>query len=268
MIGVVLGGLFAFGGAPDEMAQPGWIDENRRFLLQRFASRDIWLWWNAGRLTGARVVTEAGTQDRAFMTLVRTIAAGDEDAIRQLLMTQPALAQCQASLVGATRQTSEQYYFKEIGHYLYRGDTALHIAAAAYNERVASRLIEMDADVRARNRRGAEPLHYAADGAPASPRWNPDAQAAVIRCLLKAGADPNCADKSGVRPLHRAVRTRCAAAVRALLEGGADAKLPNKNGSTPLVLATLNTGRGGSGMPEARAQQQEILDILRRHGAT
>ena len=39
------------------------------------------------------------------------------------------------------------------------------------------------ADVRARNRRGAEPLHYAADGAPGSDRWDPDAQYAVIEFL-------------------------------------------------------------------------------------
>jgi len=67
--------------------------------------------------------------------------------------------------------------------------------------------------------------------------------------------------------LHRAVRNRSAAAVKALLEGGADPHSPNARGSTPMLLATQNTGRGGSGSAEAKAQQQEILRILRAHGA-
>jgi ankyrin repeat protein len=93
-------------------------------------------------------------------------------------------------------------------------------------------------------------------------------QAATIAILIEAGADPNSLDKSGVAPLHRAVRTRCAAAIEALLEGGADACARNKSGSTPLLLASQNTGRGGSGSPEARAQQEEILRLLQAHGAT
>jgi hypothetical protein len=61
------------------------------------------------------------------------------------------------------------------------------------------------------------------------------------------------------------VRTRSAAAVRKLLECGADGKRPNKSGSTPLMLARLTTGRGGSGSPEAKEQQREILKVLTKH---
>jgi hypothetical protein len=67
--------------------------------------------------------------------------------------------------------------------------------------------------------------------------------------------------------LHRAVRTRCAAALKALLEGGADARARNGNGSTPMLLAARNTGRGGSGTPEAKAQQREIVRLLKAYGA-
>ncbi len=80
--------------------------------------------------------------------------------------------------------------------------------------------------------------------------------------LLKSGADPNAFDKSGVSPLHKAVRTRCADAVRTLIDCGADPALPNKNGSTPMLLATQNTGRGGTGSEEAKLQQQEIVRLL------
>jgi hypothetical protein len=90
----------------------------------------------------------------------------------------------------------------------------------------------------------------------------------VIAALIAAGADPNAADKSGVTPLHRAVRTRCTAAVRALLDGGADPKRTNKSGSTPMKLATQPTGRGGSGSTDAKAQQALIVELLEDHGAT
>ena len=124
-------------------------------------------------------------------------------------------------------------------------------------------LLARGALVGAKNRRGAEPLHYAADGGPNLPTWNPLAQAATVTCLIEAGANPNALDKSGVSPLHRAARCRCTAAVRALLAGGADPSLANKSGSTPLALATQTTGRGGSGSPEARREQVEIVRLLR-----
>jgi len=210
---------------------------------------------------------ESRTPDSALMVLVQAIASGDAPAAFRLLAASPALARaCFAQ--GATRQVAKAYYLDAIGHYVYAGDTALHVAAAAYRREIVQKLIAMGADVRARDRRGAEPLHAAAVGAPGSATWNPAAQAETVTCLIAAGADPNAIDNSGVTPLHRAVRTRCAAAVRALLAGGADAQRQNKSGSTPMLLATQNTGRGGTGSPEAKAQQKEIVQLLVQHGAT
>ena len=160
---------------------------------------------------------------------------------------------------------AKPYHIDKIGHYVYSGDTALHIAAASYREEIARKLIAIGADVHARNRRGAEPLHYAVDGMPESRVWKPDAQAATVACLIEAGADPNALDKNGATPLHRAVRTRCAVAVKVLLEGGADPRRKNKNGSTPMLLVTQNTGRGGSGSREAKAQQERIVELLQEH---
>ena len=196
----------------------------------------------------------------ALMTLIRAIGVDDAAALR-LLAASPALAAARIAQ-GATREAATDYYLDSIAHYVYAGDTALHVAAAAYRVDLAKKLIAASADVRARNRRGAEPLHYAADGMPGAPTWNPDAQAATIVILIAAGADPNAADSSGVMPLHRAVRTRCAAAVKALLAGGADANARNKSGSSPIRLAKQNTGRGGSGSPEAKVQQIEIVRLL------
>jgi ankyrin repeat protein len=197
-----------------------------------------------------------------FLELVRAIVASDASMARRLLAASPELAQARAT-VGATRQSAAPCFFEAIAHYMYAGDTALHMAAAGFRHEICRDLIARGADCAATNRRGAQPLHYAAD----ANKWNPDAQAATIDCLIRAGADPNATDKSGVPPLHRAVRTRCAAAVAALLAGGAQPCGRNKSGSTPLHLAVQNTGAGGSGSPHAVAQQQEIILILLAGGA-
>lgn len=135
------------------------------------------------------------------------------------------------------------------------------------NERSPEELVAAGANVGARNRRGAEPLHYAADGSPLSKIWDPETQYAIVEFLIRAGADPNSEDKSGVAPLHRAVRTRCTAAVRALLSNGADPVRRNKSGSTPLHLAVQNTGRGGTGEEVSRNEQAKIIRLLLDHGA-
>src|SRR5947207_10777330 len=151
--------------------------------------------------------------DAALMQVVRAIGAKDADTAARLLQAtpEPALASVEA---GATRQEAESSYFEPINHYVYAGDTALHMAAAAHRPELVKLLLELGADVGARNRRGAQPLHYAADGIPGSDGWDPAGQAAVVETLVAGGADPNATDKSGVAPLHRAVRTRCSPAVR------------------------------------------------------
>jgi hypothetical protein len=209
--------------------------------------------------------THSGTVP--FRDFVEIIASGDSATAIRLLDASPELAK-ERSVRGATRQAPKENFLDQILHYVYEGDTALHIAAAAYQLLLVEKLITMGADIRARNRRGAEPLHYAVDGGSGLPAWNPKAQAEIIAKLISAGADPNSFDKSGVAPLHRAVRNRCAAAVSALIDGGADINATNKNGSTPMVLATRHSGRGGSGSAQAKAEQQEILRLLEERGAT
>jgi Ankyrin repeats (3 copies)/Ankyrin repeat len=198
-----------------------------------------------------------------FLDFVRQVVNGDIDEVSRRLAASPSFA-IASSDVGATRQDASAFFFSEIAHYLYAGDTALHMAAAAFRRPVAELLVAHGADCRAKNRRGAEPLHYAAD----VNRWDPTAQAEMIEYLLSVGADPNALDSAGVAPLHRAVRTRSLPAVRALLDGGANPRVPNKAGSTPLHLAVQTTGRGGSGSPQARQQQTGIIRLLLERGAS
>lgn len=212
------------------------------------------------------VTSSGNVSQTALLMLFRKIVAGDQAAASQQLAQSPSLAQL-ALITGAVRETASEYFFTEISHYCYAGDTALHLTAAAHQVAIARQLVSKGANVSASNRRGATPLHYAADGAPGSTSWDPIAQYAIVELLIKAGTDPNAKDKSGVAPLHRAVRTRCTGAVRALLDHGADVRVRNKQGSTPLHLAIQTTGHTGSGSKESRDEQATIIRLLLDHRA-
>jgi ankyrin repeat protein len=182
--------------------------------------------------------------------------------------TVEVLLTADASLVAA-RVSESKLYDEKIFHWLYAGDTALHLAAAGYRVEIVRLLLASGADPNASmNMRHSGPLHYAADGYINGPDWDPERQVQTIERLLVAGAEVNAQDKNGAAPLHRAVRTRCAAAVRFLLKAGGDPTLRNKPGSTAFHLAVQNTGRGGSGTDKARAAQREIIEEFLRLGVS
>jgi ankyrin repeat protein len=187
--------------------------------------------------------------------LLVAVAAGDRRAVVASLDAEP-------SLVTARLASLDEFFIAECHAQVYAGDTALHAAAFAYDVETARDLVARGADVRARNRRGAEPLHAAVTGVPGAANWDPARQRAVIEYLVEAGADPNATAREGVTPLHRAVRNRCSAAVAALLRAGADPHRTNDHGSTPADLARWTTGRGGTGSDAARVEQQVIVDLL------
>jgi ankyrin repeat protein len=208
-----------------------------------------------------------GSEDRALLALFAAIAAHDRLETRRCLEAAPGLAT--GSLhVGASREDPETYFLVRLHHYVYAGDTALHVAAAAFQRDVAESLVASGADVRARNRRGAEPLHYAADRGPGMGDWSRNDQRELIDYLVNAGADPDALDKSGVAPLHRAVRNRSSGAVSALITLGADPRLMNKSGSTPFHLAVQNTGKSNSGSERAKDEQRRIITLLLEQGAS
>ena len=204
----------------------------------------------------------SGGNDRSLLVLFRAIAADNRHDVSRRLESSPDLA-VRPIQIGATRADPDEYFLAAIRRHTYRGDTALHIAAAAHQLDLVELLVAHSAAVRARNRRGAEPLHYAADG-----RRDPDAQRAIIGFLVEHGADPNAPDNSGVAPIHRAVRTRSSGAVKALIQQGADALLRNKSGSTPLHLAVQTTGASHSGSDAAKDEQARIIALLLEHGAS
>jgi hypothetical protein len=190
------------------------------------------------------------------MTVMNKMMAGivedDVGAVKALLKEDVGLA---------TRLIEKpKLYRSGIFHWIYVGDTALHLAAAGYRVEIVRLLLTSGADPKAaKNSRRSNPLHYAADGFITGPAWDPKRQVETIQCLLQNGADIHSQDMNGATPLHRAVRTRCAAAVAFLLRSGSDPTIRNKSGSTPFHLAVQNTGRGGSGAAAAISAQREII---------
>lgn len=205
--------------------------------------------------------------DSALLAFFAVIATRDHTGFKRMLEETSGFA-ARPIRIGASRQVPRPYFFGSIHHYVYPGDTALHVAAAAHHRGIAEALVAGGADVRARNRKGAEPLHYAADGRPGADDWDPAGQRKLISYLIKIGADPDALDKSGAGPLHRAVRTRSSEAVSALIDLGADPLQMNKRGSTPLHLAVQNTGKSGSGSEVAREEQRRIIEVLLDRGAS
>lgn len=193
--------------------------------------------------------------------LIRAILDDDRTTANELVIADSSLI---SQLISEAR-----FYDSKIFHWLYVGDTCLHLAAAGYRVEIARLLLAAGADPNAAmNHRHSSPLHYAADGYIIGPAWDPKRQVKTIECLLEAGAQVNAQDKNGAAALHRAVRTRCAEAARALLKAGGDPSLRNKPGSTAFHLAVQNTGRGGSGTDEARAAQREIIEEFLRFGVS
>ena len=197
----------------------------------------------------------------ASRSLFAAVLDDDRARVKDLLKRNPDLCVD----VGQTEARHEP----GIAHWIYVGDTALHIASAGYRVEIAKMLLSAGANPNsAMNHRLSHPLHYASDGYLENPYWNEKRQVAMIRLLLGAGADIHAPDKNGATPLHRAVRTRCAAATRCLLDAGSDATIENKSGSTPFHLAVQNTGRGGSGTDLAKEAQKEIIRSFLSRGVS
>ena len=93
----------------------------------------------------------------AFESLLAAILQDDSPVARKLLKTDRGLS---SGVVERSR-----LYETEVAHWLYAGDTALHLAAAGYRVEIAQLLLASGADPNSvRNHRLSGPLHYASDG--------------------------------------------------------------------------------------------------------
>ncbi len=120
------------------------------------------------------------------------------------------------------------------------GRTPLHLALVASSSHgVVDALLEAGADANARDLNGVTPLHLAAQR---------NVGPAFVTTLVEAGADPNARGPSGLTPLHmtwsQPGSTRAAAVVRELLRLGADPLAVDDQGwvADPTHCDHWNTG--------------------------
>src|SRR5205807_3957944 len=115
-------------------------------------------------------------------TLLAAIVEDDPSAVKRLLKADVGLAMRSIP--------KPKLYNSGIFHWIYVGDTALHLAAAGYRVEIVRLLLAAGADPNAAsNHRHSTPLHYAADGFITGPVWDAKRQVETIRCLLEKGAN-------------------------------------------------------------------------------
>lgn len=191
-----------------------------------------------------------------------------EAIFEAVLQSDKAVArQLRAAPDSVRARITQDHLVEMIPHWLYAGDTSLHLAAAALRPDEARLLLRAGADPNAENRRGATPLHYACDPRPRSVvPWSRESQARLIGLLVEHGADLERVDRGGATALHRAVRARSSGAVSQLLALGAQPHCRlGKRGSSPLHLAVQSTGAGGTA--GSIDEQLEIIRLLLQRGA-
>jgi uncharacterized protein len=202
--------------------------------------------------------------------LFDAIAAGDEDAVRELLDARPELA-AERNEVGLSPVLHALYNGKaDLVDVVLDANPPLDVfdAAAAGRTRGMEELLDAEADLaRQWSSDGFTPLHYAAffgqeeaarilleRGAEVevvarneSIRVTPlhsaaaGSHAAIVKLLLEAGADPNAAQDGGFTPLHSAAQNDDRESIEALLAAGADPSLATDAGQTPAQLAGDDT---------------------------
>ncbi|KAF8489915.1 hypothetical protein F5888DRAFT_1951512 [Russula emetica] len=140
----------------------------------------------------------------------------------------------------------------------YGENTPLHSASFYGDVEMVQELLDLDADVNARNEEGQAPLHYS----PLTPLAYrnvptfPILLGNVAQLLLDRGADINARANDSTTPLHTAVIFECIEVVRVLLEHGANVGAEDESGKTPFTLAKSR-----------ESQSDEIMKLLSEHGA-
>ena len=134
-----------------------------------------------------------------------------------------------------------------------RGWTPLYLMAAEASPALIELMLAKGADVNAKTDYGETSLHEAA--------YNPNPD--VVRLLLDYGADIKPIDEGGNTPLHRSIAIRCCDSpnpevIELLLARGANPELANYEGRAPLHEAMVSHNS-----PEIK----DIIELLLDYGA-
>ncbi len=218
----------------------------------------------------------------AIEELLAAIKAGEQGRVKEILQTDPALADGRAPSGETPLLIATYYGAKEIIQMLLdhgaRPDP-FEAAALGNVRRLRELLDEQPDSLQAHSHDGWTPLHLAAHfgqaeaidwllrrGAQvgarsANPLANTPLHAAAagrrrraVERLLEAGSDPNASDSGGYTGLHLAAQIGDVDMARAMLDAGAQVEVKSGEGKTPLALAAQE-GHG------------PMLDLLHEHGA-
>ena len=175
----------------------------------------------------------AETRNEAGLSpVLHALYNGKADLAERLLNANPALDVFDAAATGRTHGMEELIDAEpELArNWSSDGFTPLHYAAFFGQEGAARILLERGAEVEvvARNESiRVTPLHSAAAGS----------HSGIVKLLLEAGADPNAAQDGGFTPLHSAANNDDRESAEALLAAGADPSLKTDEGKTAAELA-------------------------------
>jgi len=119
-------------------------------------------------------------------------------------------------------------------NYAITGDYPLHMAAGAGHKAAVNELLNLEADIEAKNRIGSTPLHRAVS----------HDQLEIVKRLIDEGASINATNKIGNTPLHCAAFIGSVEMVKLLVERKATSHilLGNRFGASPLMIAAQNSG--------------------------
>ncbi len=199
---------------------------------------ELWGAIAAGDEDAVRELVEARPElvgernDEGLSPLLHALYNGHPELVEPILDANPPLDVFDSAAVGRTRGLEELLDAEpELARsWSQDGFTPLHLAAFFGREGAAKLLLEYGADTGAVARHATlqvMPLHSAAAGG----------HGAVVRLLLEAGADPNATQPGGFTPLHAAAANGDRASAEALLAAGADRTARTDDGKTPAELA-------------------------------
>ena len=197
--------------------------------------------------TGSTFYVFTPTDKRDASPLYYAALCGFRDLVEYLIVKYPQHVNADggynvrplvAALAGKHFQTAKLLRLRGADpnvHCLYE-DTPLHSAAYYGDVEMVQELLDLNADVNARDNHGGTPLFDACLGHEEYDRVPnyPQSLANVARLLLDRGADINARNNKGRTPLHI---TRRIEVVSVLLERGADVGAEDKEGWSPLSLA-------------------------------
>jgi hypothetical protein len=148
--------------------------------------------------------------------------------------------------------------------YMYAGDTALHMAAAAFKRPVAEVLVRRGADCRARNRRAGPHCRYAADAS----HWDRRPGPKRSRCVISVGADRQRLDDSSVAPITRPVRTRSLLASQgASGRRGERESAQRSQGPRHSILPSTAAGAQAAALLRPASSRPQSFGVLERRRA-